>query len=175
MVFNHFTDDKSDINPHPDTTTSSSNPTYYLPPILTYLPTYLPTNINPRETRIMITRLTIKRSPRINMYMLISRSRKQFRTHIHLIERLTVHIEEISIPFLPRNPHDLIDETQTRGGDEPSQRIDKSELVEIPRDDHRCVAVFDEDPTDEFRDDLVLSGAVLDAVVEGRSGVAVEG
>lgn len=71
--------------------------------------------------------------------------------HIHVVELLGVHIEQISVPLLLLDFRSCICILQSRYLGVLLQRLDEAELVEVTGGDDLCVLVFRENVLYAFR------------------------
>lgn len=90
-----------------------------------------------------------------------------------MIQLLRINAKSIRIPLHLPNPHHLIQIAQPTNLLEKRQRLDPSELVEIPRGDDRRVLVGSEEGSDEGGRDVGLGDAFVEAAVDGRAGIAL--
>lgn len=91
-----------------------------------------------------------------------------------MIQLLLATAESISIPLLIRDLGDNIEILQARHLDKPTQRLHRSELVEIASDDDGSVLVLLQDLSDEGARDFGLASTAIDAAVDGRTSVALQ-
>lgn len=102
----------------------------------------LNTNIQPRDTRIVITNHIRSRGPRIDMNMLdLGGPPRNLRADEHLIQLLRALAKEIRVPLDIRHVGGVVDVDQTGDALERLDGLDVVKFVEIARHDDGCVGV----------------------------------
>lgn len=97
----------------------------------------------------MIADLIVIVLPRIEMQVLILGPGLRRGAHVHVVERLAVHVEEIGIPLVSINPCNVVHVAEARLLGEDLQGLDLGEVVEVAAGDDVCVGVRLEDLGDE--------------------------
>lgn len=104
----------------------------------------------------MVTHLVAITSPGVDMHMLkLDLLARDARRHVHVVELLRVHVEQVRVPLLGRQLGHLVQVQQARLGHERLERRDEGELVEVASRDDRGRGVFGEDRGDEGLGGLV--------------------
>lgn len=97
------------------------------------------------------------------------------RASINMIQLLLARAEGVRVSLELRNLSNNVKVLEARNLNEPAQRRHSSELVQVAGDDNRGVLVLLQDLGDEAAGDFGLADTAVDAAVDWRTGVALEG
>lgn len=96
------------------------------------------THIELSNARVMIRHHIRSRRPRIDVDMLITGSIAQHRTHVHVIERLSIHVVHVRVSLHLGRAHDLIQIREPRNIGKYFQRLHKHKLIKVACRDDCC-------------------------------------
>lgn len=105
--------------------------------------------MEPRNARIVIADLVVKVLPGVEVQMLILGRAPGSLAHVHVVEGLAVHVEEVGVALAGGDPRYLVEVREAGLSGEDLQGLDLGEVVEIAGCDDVGLGVLLEDLGDE--------------------------
>lgn len=115
------------------------------------------TDIESRNTRIVITDLIIKVLPCVEVKMLVLGALLKRGAGIHVVECLGVHVEEVGVPLDGVHFHDVVHITEARFLGKYGHGLYLSELVKVAGGDDSGFGILFEDLSNECLLNVSLS------------------
>ena len=105
--------------------------------------------VQPRNARVVIADLAVIVLPGVEMHVLIPDVASSSWTHVHVVEGLAVHVEEVGVALADGDLSNLVEVSEAGHVGEDPQRLNLDKVVEVSGGDDVRLGVLREDLGDE--------------------------